>query len=85
MLVTVCASKGDPLLPLLKYTTHHLTVFTSTVWSPEVLSKSRVLLFVLSSGADAFRAEAVNGLSWLRGDPIRQQLSGTIVLHVAAL
>ena len=37
MLVKTCTGGGDPLL--LKCTTHHLTVFTSTVWSPETFSK----------------------------------------------
>jgi len=33
---TICNNEGDPLslLPLLKYTVHHVTVLTSTVWSP---------------------------------------------------
>jgi len=34
-LTKICTSRGDPqsLAPLLKCTTHHLTVLTSTVWS----------------------------------------------------
>lgn len=41
MLVKICTSRGDPLslLPQLKYTTHHLTVLTFTVWSPSTFSK----------------------------------------------
>mgnify|MGYP001852393476 CR=1 FL=1 len=40
-LVKICTSRGDPLslLPLLKHTTHHLTVFISTVWSPWAFTK----------------------------------------------
>jgi len=41
MLVQICTSGGDPLSPLLKYTTYCLTIFTSTVWSPEMFSKCR--------------------------------------------
>ena len=37
MLVKTCTGGGDPLL--LKCTTHHLTMFTSTVWSSETFSK----------------------------------------------
>jgi len=32
-------NSGDPLSLLLKHTTHCLTVLTSTVWSPRLLSK----------------------------------------------
>jgi len=41
VLVEVCTSWGDPwpLSPLLKCTTHRLSVLTSTVWSPGMLSK----------------------------------------------
>ena len=40
-LVKIYTSGDEPLLlsPLLKHTTHHLTVFTSTAWSPEMFSK----------------------------------------------
>ena len=39
-LVKIYTSRGDPLLsPLLKWTTHHLTVHMSTVWSPLRFSK----------------------------------------------
>jgi len=43
MLVTICTSRGDPrfLSPLLKRTTHHQTVPTSTVWSLSILSESQ--------------------------------------------
>ena len=34
MLIEVYSSEGDPLSPLLKHTTHHLSVLSSTVWSP---------------------------------------------------
>jgi len=36
VLITICTSGGEPLLPsaLLKRTTYHLTVLTSTLWSP---------------------------------------------------
>ena len=36
MLVKICTSGGHPLilLPLLEHITHHLTVLTSTLWSP---------------------------------------------------
>jgi len=39
--VEICNSGGDPQLlsPLLKRTTHHLTLLTSTGWSPETFSK----------------------------------------------
>ena len=33
-LIRICTHGGDSLLPLLKHTTNHLTVFTGTVWSP---------------------------------------------------
>ena len=41
MLVTICTSKGDPLLlsPLLKLTTPHLTVLVSAVWSLQTFSQ----------------------------------------------
>jgi len=40
-LVNICNSRGDPLLllPWLKCTTYHLTMLTSTAWSPSVFSK----------------------------------------------
>ena len=37
--VKTWTSGGDPQSPLLKHTTHCLTVFTSTVWSPWTFSK----------------------------------------------
>ena len=41
VLIKICASGDDPpsLSPLQKHTTYHLTVLTSTVWSPQMLSK----------------------------------------------
>jgi len=34
VLIKICTSRGDPLSPQLKHNTQHLTVLTSTVWSP---------------------------------------------------
>ena len=41
-LVNICTSTTDtlPLWSLLKCTTHHPTALTSTIWSPEMFSKS---------------------------------------------
>ena len=41
VLIKICTSRDDPhsLLPLLKCTTHCLTVLTPTIWSPSVFSK----------------------------------------------
>jgi len=39
VLIKICTSRGDLLLPLLKCTTHHFTVLTSTAWSPSTFSK----------------------------------------------
>ena len=41
ILIKICTSWGDTLLlsPLLKHTTHYLTVFTSTVWFPAPFRK----------------------------------------------
>ena len=49
-LIKICISRGDPLSLLLKCTTHHLTVFTYTVWSLETFSKcQRVLVGTIFS------------------------------------
>ena len=38
ILIKICTSWGDPLSPLLKHSTHCLTVLTATVWSPSKFS-----------------------------------------------
>ena len=46
MLVQICTSGDDPLLsPLLKHTTHCLTVLTSTDWSLSMFSKCQWMPF----------------------------------------
>jgi len=46
VLVKICTSGGDPLLllPLLKCTTYHVTVLTSTVCSQQIFSKCHWIL-----------------------------------------
>lgn len=41
VLVKFCTSGSDPMLLLLKLTTHLVTVLTCTVWSSQMFTKSR--------------------------------------------
>ena len=58
LLINIYTSRDAPLLlsPLLKYTMHHLTVLTSTAWSPSTFSKCRWM----SMGAIFFCVEEFN-------------------------
>ena len=40
MIIKICSSGGDPLLPQLKLTTHCFTMLTSTVWSLSAFRKA---------------------------------------------
>lgn len=55
-LVEVCTSRGDLLPPVLKCTTHCLTVLTSTIWSIQAFSKCQWM----SVGAVFFCKEELN-------------------------
>ena len=61
-LIKICTCGDDPLsLLLLKCTTHHLTVLTSTGWSPEAFSKHSLNV----SGCHFFHIEEFNSTSLL--------------------
>ena len=46
VLVKICTSRGDPLslLSLLRCSTHHLTLLTSTLWSLQTFSKHHYMV-----------------------------------------
>lgn len=52
-------------------------------WGIQTWKNSQYWTFLVRY-LDAFCAEAGSCLGWLRGSPVREQLPGAIVFHVAA-
>ena len=85
VLIKICTNRGDPLLlsPLMKHTTHCLTVLTSTLWSPLMFSKHHWM----SMGAIFFHMEEIRDTPLLictsMSDAIVSDCPSAVICHMA--